>query len=184
MRFFSSISTELSADPERCLFEAVHDLPASGDPADDGYPHRTTSTSTTAGRNRRQVTRLTEQYLDDEETPVVGGSAGDDLQYADPRLPERPRRDGRRRPHAHRRRGRAPVTVNHGDEPISEAMTVTRQREHCVRLVGDLPSQPGEVTTATTRWSVRYRCRRAGGWSEDLVTLLGRYELGIESEPN
>ncbi len=128
IQFFSSLSTELSADPERCLFEAVHDLPASEDPAVDGYPHRTLINlhDGMAGIGNK-VTRLTEQYLDDEETPVVGGSAGDDLQLQQTHVFRNDRVEtdavvlaliASEDP--------LPVTVNHGHEPISEAMTVTR----------------------------------------------------------
>ncbi|MGB9953892.1 MULTISPECIES: FIST signal transduction protein [unclassified Haloarcula] len=188
MRFFSSLSTELSADPERCLFEAVHDLPASEDATVEGYPHRTVINlhDGMAGIGNK-VTRLTEQYLDDEETPVVGGSAGDDLQLQQTHVFRNDRVEtdavvlaliASEDP--------LPVTVNHGHEPISEAMTVTRAEGSTVYELDGRPAfeawRDAIREDAMETYDIDVDELEAG--SEDLVMLLGRYELGIESEPD
>jgi len=187
LQFFSSISTELSADPERCLFEAVHDLPSDTDPAVDGYPHRTVINlhDGMAGIGNK-VTKLTEQYLDGEDTPVVGGSAGDDLQLQQTHV----FRNGRVETDAVvlaliASEKPLPVTVNHGHEPISEAMTVTRADGSTVYELDGRPAfeawQDAIREDAMETYGIDVDELEAG--SDDLVMLLGRYELGIESEP-
>jgi len=187
MRFFSSLSTELGADPERCLFEAVHDLPAEGDPAVDGYSHRTVINlhDGLAGIGNK-VTRLTEQYLDGEDTPVVGGSAGDDLQLQETHV----FRNGRVETDAVvlvliASEDPLPVTVNHGHEPISEPMTVTRAEGSTVYELDGRPAfeawRDAIRADAMETYDIDVDELEAG--SDDLVLLLGRYELGIESEP-
>jgi len=187
MRFFSSISTELGADPERCLFEAVHDLPSNTDPAVDGYPHRTVINlhDGMAGIGN-EVTRLTEQYLDGEDTPVVGGSAGDDLQLQETHV----FRNGRVETDAVvlaliASEDPLPVTVNHGHEPISEAMTVTRADGSTVYELDGRPAfeawRDAIREDAKETYGIDVDELEAG--SDELVMLLGRYELGIESEP-
>ncbi|MFB6222390.1 MAG: FIST signal transduction protein [Haloarcula sp.] len=188
MRFFSSISTALSEDPERCLFEAVHDLPSTDDPAVDGYPHRTIINlhDGMAGIGSK-VTKLTEQYLDGEDTPVVGGSAGDDLQLQETHV----FCNGRVETDAVAlvliaSNDPLPVTVNHGHEPISEPMTVTHAEGSTVY---ELDGQPAfEVWRDAIRedamdtYGIDVDVLEAG--SDELLMLLGRYELGIESEPD
>jgi hypothetical protein len=187
LQFFSSISTELSADPERCLFEAVHDLPSDTDPAVDGYPHRTVINlhDGMAGIGNK-VTKLTEQYLDGEDTPVVGGSAGDDLQLQQTHV----FRNGRVETDAVvlvliASEEPLPVTVNHGHEPISEAMTVTRADGSTVYELDGRPAfeawRDAIRADAMETYGIDVDELEAG--SDDLVMLLGRYELGIESEP-
>ena len=187
LQFFSSISTELSADPERCLFEAVHDLPSDTDPAVDGYPHRTVINlhDGMAGIGNK-VTKLTEQYLDGEDTPVVGGSAGDDLQLQQTHV----FRNGRVETDAVvlvliASEEPLPVTVNHGHEPISEAMTVTRADGSTLYELDGRPAfeawRDAIREDAMGTYGIDVDELEAG--SDDLVMLLGRYELGIESEP-
>jgi len=187
LQFFSSISTKLSADPERCLFEAVHDLPSDTDPAVDGYPHRTVINlhDGMAGIGNK-VTKLTEQYLDGEDTTVVGGSAGDDLQLQQTHV----FRNGRVETDAVvlaliASEKPLPVTVNHGHEPISEAMTVTRADGSTVYELDGRPAfeawQDAIREDAMETYGIDVDELEAG--SDDLVMLLGRYELGIESEP-
>jgi hypothetical protein len=187
MRFFSSISTELSDDPERCLFEAVHDLPAKGDSAVAGYPHRTIINihDGMAGIGNK-VTRLTEQYLDGQDTPVVGGSAGDDLQLEETHV----FRNGRVETDAVvlgliASEDPLPVTVNHGHEPISETMTVTRAEGSTVYELDGQPAfeawRDAIREDAMQTYGIDVDELEAG--SDELVMLLGRYELGIESEP-
>ncbi|MGB9932641.1 FIST signal transduction protein [Haloarcula amylolytica] len=187
LQFFSSISTKLSADPERCLFEAVHDLPSDTDPAVDGYPHRTVINlhDGMAGIGNK-VTKLTEQYLDGEDTTVVGGSAGDDLQLQQTHV----FRNGRVETDAVvlvliASEEPLPVTVNHGHEPISEAMTVTRADGSTVYELDGRPAfeawRDAIREDAMETYGIDVDELEAG--SDDLVMLLGRYELGIESEP-
>ncbi|ACV48771.1 MULTISPECIES: FIST signal transduction protein [Halomicrobium] len=188
MEFFTTLSTGLGADHKRCLFEAVHDLPEPDAPQIDQYPHRAViNLHDGIVSIGDEITKLTEQYLDDDQIPIVGGSAGDDLRLEETHVFCNGQVESdavalallaSEDPFA--------VTVNHGHEPISEPMAVTRAEGSTVYELDGRPAfeawRDAIQTDARESYGIDVDDLDAG--SEEFLMLLGRYELGIESEPD
>lgn len=186
LEFFASLSTGLSEDVHECVFDAVSDLPRDGDSELEEYPYRAAiNLHDGLSGIGNQVARYSKQYLDDS-VKLAGGAAGDDLQLEATHVfcNGEIEKDavgmaliGSKKP--------IPMTVNHGHDPISDPMTVTKADGSTVH---ELDGQPAfEAWKDTIRDSAKRTydidVDELEDESDDLSMMLTRYEFGIESEP-